>query len=385
MDIKMNKLILCYIPTNLCNMKCEYCFVSEVDAWHDRPNIEFKYPVSHMVKALSRKRLGGTCYVNLTAQGETLLYKDIVPLTRGLLESGHFVEIVTNCTISKRIDEILEFPDRLLKRLFFKCSYHYNQVKNNPMEAVYWKNVKKIKESPCSFTVELMPHDEIVEEINTICDHCKTNVGALCHLTVGRRDSKLDKSILTNMSRKDYVKTWSVFNSQMFKLKMKLFGVKRKEFCYAGKWSLLIDMSTGEASQCYGRPNTQNIFKNINKPIKFRPVGHSCLMPFCFNGHAHVAWGIIPELKSPYYFEVRNRTCEDGTNWVKNDCYDLFHQKLVDNNEEYTKTKKILHTISNPFSIFFSLFHDLPGMKRKIKKLYKLLAGKYKKPNFNED
>ena len=101
---KINKLILCFIPTNLCNLKCEYCLVSQTNEWN-RNDIKFQYPVEHIVQALSKERLGGECFINLTAQGETLLYKDIVPLTRGLLEEGHSVEIITNATISKRIDE----------------------------------------------------------------------------------------------------------------------------------------------------------------------------------------------------------------------------------------------------------------------------------------
>ena len=100
---KMNKLILCYIPTNLCNLKCEYCLVSQVDGWHERKDIEFKYPIEHMIKAFSKERLGGECFINLTAQGETLLYKDIVALTKGLLEEGHSVEIITNATVTKKI------------------------------------------------------------------------------------------------------------------------------------------------------------------------------------------------------------------------------------------------------------------------------------------
>ena len=41
------------------------------------------------------------------------------------------------------------------------------------------------------------------------------------------------------------------------------------------------------------------------------------MQPFCFNGHAHIAWGMIPEYNSPSYYNVRNRVCDDGTNWVK--------------------------------------------------------------------
>lgn len=59
-----------------------------------------------------------------------MLYKDIVALTKGLLEEGHSVEIITNATVTKRLDEILSFPEELLTNLFFKCSYHYEQIKD---------------------------------------------------------------------------------------------------------------------------------------------------------------------------------------------------------------------------------------------------------------
>ena len=376
MNDKMHKLILCFIPSNVCNLKCEYCVVSQTNEW-DRNDIEFKYPVEHIINALSKERLNGTCYVNLTAQGETLLYKDIFLLTKGLLEEGHYVEIVTNGTVTKRIDELLSLPDNLLEHLFFKISFHYKEMKNKNMEEHYWNNVRKIKASPCSITVEIMPNDEIATEVDEICETCVDNIGAVCHATVGRNDKKNSKELLTNMSQDQYVNTWSKLNSTMFNLKMDLFGVKRREFCYAGRWSLLIDISSGETSQCYGRMNTQNIFKDLSRPISFVPVGYSCTQSFCFNGHAHIAWGVIPELKTPCYFEVRNRCCNDGINWVKNDCEHFFKQKLADNNSEYSKAYKILHTLGNPFFLFKSLFHDIPGVKRKIKKFYKIIRGKF--------
>ncbi|MBD5547215.1 MAG: radical SAM protein [Lachnospiraceae bacterium] len=374
--IKMNKLILCFIPTNFCNFKCEYCVVSQTNEW-ERSDILFKYSVEHIIKAFNKKRLGGDCYINLTAQGETLLYKDIVPLARGLLEEGHAVEIVTNGSVTKKIDEILGFDEELLKRLFFKFSYHYKEIRDTRFEKMFWDNVRKIKKSPASFTVELMPHDEISGDIDDICRRCNENIEAVCHATVGRNDKKNSKELLTNMTKAEYVSTWGKLKSTMFDLKMDLFGVKRKEFCYAGMWSLLVDISSGEASQCYGRMNTQNIFEDLTKAIHFMPVGYSCTQSFCFNGHAHVAWGIIPELESPSYYEVRNRTCDDGVNWVKKDCEVLFKQKFADNNKEYSKEKKIIHTIVNPFFLFASLFHDIPGLKRKVKKICKIITGKF--------
>ena len=375
-EIKINKLILCYIPIYNCNFRCEYCIVSQTDDWTGKETY-FKYPVEHIIKALSKERLGGTCYINLTAQGETLLYEDIVPLISGLLDEGHFIEIVTNGLIKKRIDEILGLPESYRDRIFFKISYHYEQIKKKGVNSLFWDNVKCIKESKCSFTLELMPYDELDSYIEDIKEQCIKNLGAYCHLTVGRNDKDISKGLLTKKTREDYEKTWRVFDSDMFDLKMRLYGVKRREFCYAGAWSLLVDISNGEASQCYGRMNTQNIFKDLDKPIKCRPVGCSCRQPFCFNGHAHIAWGIIPNLDAPMYYTIRNRQCVDGTNWVKNDCSKLFVQKLRDNNNEYSLIEKCLNTITNPFFLFIKLFHDINGTKRKIRKFYRIVFHKY--------
>lgn len=376
MENRVHKLILCFIPTNQCNLKCEYCVVSQTREW-ERGDIRFRYPVERMVKGLRRERLGGTCYVNLTAQGETLLYRDIVPLTRGLLEEGHFVEIVTNGTVTKRIDEILAFPPALLGRLFFKISYHYEQLKRLHIEKRYWENVKKIKASPCSFTVELMPHDQIAGEVDALCARCREGAGAVCHATVGRDDRHSGKDLLTAMPPEEYAKTWSRLDSPMFAFKMALYGKKRREFCYAGAWSLLVDLSSGEAAQCYGRMNTQNIFEDLDRPIRFHPVGYTCTQAFCFNGHAHLAWGMIPELETPSYYEIRDRACEDGSHWVKGECEAVFRQKLRESNQSYTALQKAGHAAASPLFLFGSLFHDVPGLKRKLKKFYKIAAGKF--------
>lgn len=376
--MKMKKLVLLFIPTNICNLKCKYCFISHTNEW-ERKDCEFKYPVEHIIKALSKERLGDGCFINLTAQGETLLYKDIVKLTRGLLEEGHAMEIITNGLCSKQIDEILEFPEELLKRLFFKFSYHYEQLnKVKILSDKFWENVTKVKSSPCSFTIELMPNDDIIDQIDDIYNECLEKVGAPCHLTVGRDDKNKNKPLLTKLTKEEYISKWSKFKSSMFDLKMELLGKKRKEFCYAGKWSIMIDIASGEASQCYGRMNTQNVFKDLTKPIKFYPVGHSCTQCYCFNGHSHIAWGIIPQIDSPSYYEIRNRTSNTGENWVKNDCAVLFKQKFKDNNKEYSTFQKIIHTIVNPFYLMINLFHDISGVKRKLKKYFKIIFKKFK-------
>ena len=42
-------------------------------------------------------------------------------------------------------------------------------------------------EKGCSFTVELMPYDGLIDDIDEIINLCKSELGAACQITVGRK------------------------------------------------------------------------------------------------------------------------------------------------------------------------------------------------------
>ena len=155
--------------------------MSQVDEWISPPE-EFKYSVEHIANCMRKERLGGVCLINLTGDGETMLQPQIVDLCRCLLEEGHYIELVTNCTISKVVDDFVALPKNLLKHLEFKISYHYLELKERHMTDHFWKNVEKIQKSGCSFTLELMPNDQLLDDIDDIIKICNEKVGAKCHL-----------------------------------------------------------------------------------------------------------------------------------------------------------------------------------------------------------
>lgn len=359
------RLILGYLPNSNCNLKCPYCYISQLNQWEAHDG-NFRFSAAHMSKCLSPDRLGGICLINLTAQGETLLYKEIVELVRGILEQGHYIELVTNATVTKRIDEILALPDELVERLEFKISFHYDELVRRDMLVRFTDNVKKILNSPASFTLELMPYDGNKEMIEEIIAYSQDNFGAACHTTVGRDDTRQSRGLLSSLPRDEYVKEWSAFDSAMFDFKMELLDVKRHEFCYAGDWTLWVDFSTGEARQCYGQPSNQNIFEDPDKPIKFIPVGHHCVQPFCINGHAFLSLGAIPELETPTYFETRNRTMENGKNWLKEPCATFFSQKLETANREYSPSEKTKNGLLFPFRFIGWSLRSFPETREKI-------------------
>lgn len=337
---KIKRFIDVYIPVEACTLRCHYCYITHHRLFNNRLP-KFKYSPEHVRQALSKERLGGICLINLCGGGETLLPPEVPQYIRALLEEGHFVMVVTNATVSKRFDEIAQFPKELLKRLFFKFSYHYLELKSRSLLERFWKNIQKVRNVGCSFTLEVTPSDELIPYIDELQQIALENVGSLCHITVARdeRDSR-HLPILTNLHREEYIKTWSSFNSTLFDYKISVFGVKRKEFCYAGDWSFTLNLGTGIMAQCYCSLLKQNIFEDIEKDIEFIPIGNNCRERHCYNAHAFLALGNIPELLSPTYAYLRNRVCNDGSEWLSPDMKEFMNGKLYELNVEYTDGQK---------------------------------------------
>ncbi|MDR2602538.1 MAG: radical SAM protein [Spirochaetaceae bacterium] len=352
----------CFIPVTTCNLRCHYCYIT-LNGQFENKLPEFKHSPQTIGKALSKERLGGLCHFNLCGAGETLLPPETTPIIRSILEQGHYVMVVTNGMVQKRFNEILQFPKEFLARLGFKFSFHFLELKRLNALDSWFNTIKNVRESGCSISVELTPTDECVPYINEIKALCVNNLGALCHITIARDSRKKDLPILTNMPLSQYKETWdgggggSGFDSEMFRFKLSTFGIKRKEFCYAGLWSGCINIGTGDLSQCYSSFYSQNIFDDVNKPIKFIPIGANCLKPHCFNSHAWLTLGLIPELKAPAYAQIRNRICGDGSAWLTPEMNAFLSGKLYDSNRLLTlneqkkinaawKKKRVLQLIS---------------------------------------
>lgn len=353
---KIKRLINCTMPVSACNFKCSYCYVPKLGA---RKNLipPFEYDLEFIGKAFSKKRLGGTCLFNICAIGETMLPKEIVGIIEILLKQGHYLEVVTNGTLTSKFEEVAKLDPKLLKRLEFKFSFHYLELLKHGLLDTFFNNVDLIKKQGCSFTVELMPHDELVPYIEDIKKVCLERVGALCQLTVGRNEN-VNMRILSNMSKLAYEKIWSVFDSPMFKFKLSTFNVKRKEYCYAGDWLLNVNLYTGEAQQCYCSEFKQNIYKDINKKIVFVPIGNKCSLPHCFNSHAMLTLGMIPEIKGPTYADIRNRECLDHSEWLQPVFKKFISGRFEDNNKQYSNIEKYFNKFKIIRMKIMNVFQD---------------------------
>jgi len=337
---KPKRFIDLYIPITVCNLRCAYCYVAQQELFDVQPH-PLVYTPEHIANSLNIERLGGVCCFNICGGGETMMPVYFNDIIREILKQGHYVMVVTNGTISKRFDEILEtFPNEYLERLFFKFSFQYLELKRLNLTDTFFENVLKVKNSPCSFSLELAASDDFVEHIKDIKEISLKYAGALPHVTVLRDDRIEGRPILTKYPMKEYKKIWSQFNSDMFKLRLSLWGKKRKEFCYAGDWSACLNLETGELRQCNSGKTLQNVFCNQNEPIKFCAVGNNCAEEHCFISHAWLTFGDIPNLRCPEFIYMRNRKTSNGDEWVKPKFKEFLSHKLKETNKQYTREQK---------------------------------------------
>jgi hypothetical protein len=269
-------------------------------------------------KALSKDRLGGICLIHLCGGGETLLPPEIIPIISALLKEGHYIWVVTNGTVTNRFNELVELPKEMLERLAFKFSFHYLELKRLNFMDTFFNNIRKIRNAGCSFSVELMPSDDSIQYIEDIKKVCFENLGAFCHVTVGRDNAKTEKPILTELTKDEYIKIWSTFSSKLFDYKISVFNIEVNEFCYAGDYTASLDIGTGDLKQCYKGKQIQNIYHDVKESIHWEPIGYNCTEPHCYNAHCFLVFGAIPELgrNAPTYMDVRNKICANGSEWL---------------------------------------------------------------------
>jgi len=369
---KIKRFLDCAIPAEACNLRCHYCYITQKRKFNNKIS-HLGHSAAEIRRALSKSRLGGTCLINLCASGETLIPSETLDIIYALLEEGHFVMVVTNGTPTKKFEIISTWPKEFLERLFFKFSFHFLEFKRLNLFDVFFNNVNLMKVSGASFTVELTPSDELTPYIDEIKSMTMEKLGAYPHVTIARDDRTDGIEVLSNHNLKEYIKIWSVFESKLIDFKSKIFQKKRREFCYAGDWSLLVDLSSGNIKPCNCHKFMGNIY-DITKPINFCAINH-CTLPHCYNGHAWLALGDIPDMKTPTYAELRNRICTDGTEWLQPRMKAFFSTKLKDSNEEYSTIQKFLLAVKNVASksaaIYLSFHHRLFLKKEFLKKFFK--------------
>lgn len=370
---KIKKILLFAIPTSICNFRCTYCYLGQRLNSYQGLQAEMRYSPEQIAYACRPERIGGLAYMNFCAEGETLLHKDIDLYVKALTERGHYAEIVTNLTITPVLEKILSWPANLRARTEFKCSFHYMELKKRGLLQTFADNVHKIWDAGASANIEITANDELVPYLDEVKEFSMKNFGALPHITIARDDRTRGIDYLTSLPMDEYDKIWGSFDSDMFKYKKTVFGVRQTRFCYAGIWSVNINMSTGDASTCYWGYPLGNVFENPDEPFPVRATAR-CKLPHCFNAHMFLTWGLIPGANNVTYADIRNRktTYGGGGNWLQPSLLEFYGSKLEESNERLTPVQeKMQYTLSLLGDIARKL-RNAPGkIARLIKKAVK--------------
>lgn len=336
---KIKKFFECYIPVTVCNLRCDYCYVTQYK-WKKGLMPKLKYSPERIARAFSRERLGGACYFSICGGGETLLASEVVDIAVKLLEEGHFVNITTNGTITKNIQSLISrLPEEALSRLHFAISLHYLELKRLNLLDVYAKNVEKIRAAGCSIVIQMNLYDGYLPFIDEIKEYSLKHFGALPQLAATREESDGCK-LHTKLSKDEYLKVGQQFHSPLFEFTMRNFNVKRCEYCYAGAWSYTADLADGWVRPCYCNGEPVDVFQDITKPFPVEPVGEKCRHSFCTNSSHFMSLGVIPEMYGDIsYADLRNRP---EANWYTDRMREFLSSKLCESNQTYTPFQKAL-------------------------------------------
>ena len=338
----MKRFFECLIPVTSCNLKCEYCYVIQR---HNRlmQMPKFDYSVDRIIEALSMERLGGACYFSICGAGETMLPKETLEITRGLIENGHYVNLTTNGTITNRIKEISSWPKEITSHLHIAFSFHYLELLKHNLLGTYFENVRMARAAGCSILVQINLYDGYNDHWDTIKDLCIKEVGAPPQVAATRDENSEVFKFHTSGTTEEYIKRGKEFDSPLWDFTIENFNNKHNgQFCYAGQWSGTLNLCTGILTGCYGQGITQNIFEDISKPIKFRAIGKNCCKKFCMNSSHFLSLGCIPDYKTPTYASLRNRKV---ANWYNPAMEKFLSERLYDSNERYSSSKMLMSNI----------------------------------------
>lgn len=345
----MKKAFLFAIPLSVCNLRCHYCYLSQRPSSYEGEIPEMKFSPEQIAYAMRKERVEGSAYINLCADGETLLLPNLARYVELLAREGHYMEIVSNMVLTKKLEPLLELGPEVLSHVEFKCSLHYLEFKKKGLLKRFADNVNAAWAAGASCNVEITPSDELVPLIPEVKEYCLENFGALAHLTIARNDATSGIDRLTKLPRDEYLSAWNQFDSPFFDFKNTIFGVKQTGFCEAGSWLYYVDMSTGYARQCYKGVKIGNLFERPDAPLPNIPICR-CHEPHCYNGHMLLTLGAIDGFTNVGYGDIRDRERSDGTHWLRPELKAFFNTKLGDSNENPSGFNKMIARIESSAS-----------------------------------
>jgi hypothetical protein len=283
-----------------------------------------------MLKCFEPKRFGGSIFFGAASSGETLLWEDIVDFTRGMLSYGHIVSYTTNMTITPILERFCDFPAELRSRLELDASLHYLELKRKNMLNEYFENLCMLRSAGVSIAIFLVISDIYIPYLREISELCQKEIGLLPIAGILRNYEGNGAEIAMKYSSDVDKLVKETCDVRQWELQKRIYGQRRTEFCYAGEYSLNMNLGTGDYTKCWGSngieknwekllkgasfvnkainrifKESRNMFKNPNELIKFEPIGR-CPFYDCICA-SYLCWGLIPdsnvETHSKTYFK----------------------------------------------------------------------------------
>ena len=84
----------------MCNLKCGYCYIVQREK-NTLKVPELDYSPEIIDRALTKERLGGTCYFSICGQSEIFVPDYLIEIVYQLLKNEHYVNTTTNGTLTK--------------------------------------------------------------------------------------------------------------------------------------------------------------------------------------------------------------------------------------------------------------------------------------------
>lgn len=327
---QIKRFFECLVPVTVCNLECPYCYIIQENR-RQMQLAQMPYSAEQIAYAMRPERLGGTCYISICGAGETLAQKEVIGIVKCLLEKGHYVNLTTNGTLSKRFDELTEQCGELMRHVHVSFSMHYTELVRKGWVDVFFENINKVKAAGGSVLLQMNLCDDYVPYIEEIQRISMEKVGAYPQIALTRDETQEPFGIFTKGTEEEYLANGGKFDSPLFDFTTKNFNVKRREFCYAGDWSGVLNLQTGILSKCYAEPGGVNIFADPDAPIPFEAVGKCCRNRYCVNSSHFMSLGVIPSLETPTYAALRDRT---EAQWYTPEMKEFLSGKLENGNSK---------------------------------------------------
>lgn len=360
---KYKRFIECTVPGTACNMKCKYCYVSQLESASTKDIAHFKSSPEIIGKSLRQDRIGGCAYINICGIGETLLPRELPEIIHNILLQGHYVNVYTNGSISSRFDELCKIPSELLKRLSFSFSFHYLELCRLNKLQVFFDNFAKVKAKGCSVICNMVLDDDYLPYIDEIKQLTKSNLGAYPQISFPKKANRWGNFSSLCKDENKSLCIGKEFSSLYLDFTEKYYNYNKRKFCYAGAWSFYLDLATGNISKCYGHSWRQNIYENIDIPIKYAAVGNHCFSRAC-GGGLFLPMGIVPKLHAPCYSILKDRP-EAG--WYTAEYKEFLSHQLFESNTQYGFGKRLLTNFWHPMDeIYHKSVQVLQYIKKKL-------------------